>query len=101
MRDAPRILNDAQRSAASPLHLLRTCCSADLPNSLFVALRLGTPPALPPPVPLGDPAMTQTELRTVHATEPRNVPSRAGETIAEVAFALLLVGVWLVTCLAG
>ena len=45
--------------------------------------------------------MTRTELRTVPATDPGSVPSRAGETIAEVAFALLLVGVWLVTCVVG
>ncbi len=44
--------------------------------------------------------MTSSELHTVRPTEPGS-PSRAGETIAEVAFALLLVGVWLVTCLAG
>jgi len=45
--------------------------------------------------------MTDTELRTVQTTDPGNPPSRAGETIAEVAFALLLVGVWLVTCVVG
>ena len=45
--------------------------------------------------------MNPSELRTVHAGDPGSLPSRAGETIAEVAFALLLVGVWLVTCLAG
>ncbi len=45
--------------------------------------------------------MTQTEPRTVQATDSGTLPSRAGETIAEVAFALLLVGVWLVTCVVG
>jgi hypothetical protein len=45
--------------------------------------------------------MTETELRTIPATDSGNLPSRAGETIAEVAFALLLVGVWLVTCVVG
>jgi len=45
--------------------------------------------------------MTRSNLRTVPSTDPGRLPSRAGETIAEVAFALLLVGVWLVTCLAG
>ena len=49
-----------------------------------------------------------TELRTVpsddravRSDETGNIPSRAGETIAEVAFALLLVGVWMVTCVVG
>ena len=32
---------------------------------------------------------------------PASLPSRAGETIAEVAFALMVAGAWLVTCLAG
>lgn len=32
---------------------------------------------------------------------PAPLPSRAGETIAEVAFALMVAGAWLVTCLAG
>jgi len=32
---------------------------------------------------------------------PSQLPSRAGETIAEIAFVLMLVGVWLVTCLAS
>jgi hypothetical protein len=45
--------------------------------------------------------MNPHELRTVHATDPASLPSRAGETIAEVAFALLLVGIWLVTCVVG
>ena len=45
--------------------------------------------------------MSQAELRSASAAEPGTLPSRVGETIAEVAFALLLVGVWLVTCLAG
>jgi hypothetical protein len=45
--------------------------------------------------------MSQSDFHTARATDPGPLPSRAGETIAEVAFALLLVGTWLVTCLAG
>jgi hypothetical protein len=103
MRDAGRFLNaaSAKRSAASSLHVLRACCSAEPPNVLLFSAGLGTPAALPAPVPVGDPAMTRSDLRPVHATDPGNLPSRAGETIAEVAFALLLVGVWLVTCVVG
>jgi hypothetical protein len=44
--------------------------------------------------------MSQSEQHRVLATDQAGQPSRAGETIAEVAFALLLVGAWLVTCLA-
>jgi len=32
---------------------------------------------------------------------PPSVQSGAGETIVELSFALLIVGIWLVTCLAG
>ncbi len=32
---------------------------------------------------------------------PPSVHSGAGETIVELSFALLIVGIWLVTCLAG
>jgi len=45
--------------------------------------------------------MAGSQASVVSATEPGTAPSRVGETIAEVAFALLVVGVWLVTCLAG
>ncbi len=45
--------------------------------------------------------MTRAELRAVQPDETGSTPSRAGETIAEVAFALLLVGVWMVTCVVG
>jgi hypothetical protein len=45
--------------------------------------------------------MNQSEQHRVLANDPAALPSRAGETIAEVAFAMLLVGTWLVTCLAG
>jgi hypothetical protein len=37
----------------------------------------------------------------VTPSQPAALPSRAGETIAEVAFALMVAGAWLVTCLAG
>lgn len=45
--------------------------------------------------------MRYSELRTAAAPDPGNLPSRAGETIAEVAFAVLVVGVWFLTCVAG
>lgn len=32
---------------------------------------------------------------------PPSVQTGAGETIVELSFALLIVGIWLVTCLAG
>jgi len=45
--------------------------------------------------------MSPSELHTASPSSPPSLRSRAGETIVEVSFALLLVGVWLVTCLAG
>ncbi len=45
--------------------------------------------------------MNRSEQNRNLASDPGALPSRAGETIVEVAFALLLVGAWLVTCLAG
>jgi hypothetical protein len=44
--------------------------------------------------------MRLSELQTAAtAPDPGSLPSRAGETIAEVAFAVLVAGVWLLTCL--
>lgn len=45
--------------------------------------------------------MRYSELRSATAPDPGSHPSRAGETIAEVAFAVLVVGVWFLTCVAG
>ena len=45
--------------------------------------------------------MTRTELRAIQPDEAASTRSRVGETIAEVAFALLLVGIWMVTCVVG
>jgi len=48
--------------------------------------------------------MSYTELHELESARahPASVPAgRVAATIAEVALALLVVGVWLVTCLAG
>jgi hypothetical protein len=45
--------------------------------------------------------MRYSELQTVAAPDPGSLPSRAGETIAEVAFAVLVAGIWFLTCVAG
>jgi len=41
------------------------------------------------------------ELERARSHDPRVAPGTVAATIAEVALALLVVGVWLVTCLAG
>jgi len=45
--------------------------------------------------------MRYSELQAATAQDPGSHPSRAGETIAEVAFAVLVAGVWFLTCMAG
>jgi hypothetical protein len=86
---------------ARPLHLLQPRCSAPRIGPQRALRSAGTPAAIGPGVALGDTVMTRTELRSVQPDDAGNIPSRAGETIAEVAFALLLVGVWMVTCVVG
>jgi len=41
------------------------------------------------------------ELERARAHDPEVAPAKLAATVAEVALALLVVGVWLVTCLAG
>jgi hypothetical protein len=41
------------------------------------------------------------ELERARAHDPRVAPGKVAATIAEVALLLLVVGVWLLTCLAG
>ncbi|HXX47346.1 MAG TPA: hypothetical protein VEN47_03895 [Myxococcota bacterium] len=41
------------------------------------------------------------ELERARSHDPSVAPGKVAATIAEVALALLVVGVWLVTCLAG
>ncbi len=45
--------------------------------------------------------MSPSDPPPAEPTIPASGRARAGETIVELSFALLLVGVWLVTCLAG
>lgn len=81
--------DSSTRLAAALLQVLRVCCIPDCCGPTSAARQPGIAVALPASDPLGDRDMNHHPL-----------PSRAGETIAEVAFVLMLVGVWLVTCLA-
>lgn len=45
--------------------------------------------------------MSPSDPSTRPPASPPSANSGAGETIVELSFALLIVGIWLVTCLAG
>jgi hypothetical protein len=98
MRDGPRFLNATQREDAAPAVRALQRRAANAPARAARSWHRG---CNSPGQPLWRSAMSPSESSTRPPASPPSVQSGAGETIVELSFALLIVGIWLVTCLAG
>jgi hypothetical protein len=96
MREAPRFLNAVQ--------VKLDCCTSGVAGHGMAPATWHTGCTRPARTFFGRAAMSQTELHELeraHAHYPGIPADRLAGMIAELSLALLVVGVWLVTCVAG